>query len=204
MDIYTSQAEAQGFVTIRYHRPDGDYGDYTSANFEDFWGLHLWTSLGGLTGWTEPKRADGIDDYGAYFVINAADYPDVLDFSLPLNFIVHRGNEKDPPDSPDRSFEPSQQRDHLAAIGRRGGLQPARRGRGLCHRCTTAGRQATTATTPAPTTNDFWGMHTWGGAADPGWTTPRKPVDQDNFGVIFEVPLFENAAAAQLHPAPRR
>ena len=25
--IYTSQADAQGYVTIRYHRDDGDYGD---------------------------------------------------------------------------------------------------------------------------------------------------------------------------------
>ena len=45
VDIYTSQAEAQGFVTIRYHRPDGDYGDYTSANFNDFWGMHAWGDI---------------------------------------------------------------------------------------------------------------------------------------------------------------
>ena len=31
--IYTSQAAADGFATIRYHRADGDY---------DGWGLHLW------------------------------------------------------------------------------------------------------------------------------------------------------------------
>ena len=28
---------------IHYHRADGDYGDYTSSDFTDFWGLHVWT-----------------------------------------------------------------------------------------------------------------------------------------------------------------
>jgi pullulanase-type alpha-1,6-glucosidase len=41
--------------------------------------------------------------------------------------------------------------------------------------------------------NDFWGLHTWLGADDPGWTTPRKPADQDIFGPVYQVPLFENA-----------
>jgi hypothetical protein len=41
--------------------------------------------------------------------------------------------------------------------------------------------------------NDFWGLHTWGGAEDPGWTTPRKPAYIDIFGPVFKV------AAARRH-----
>lgn len=41
--------------------------------------------------------------------------------------------------------------------------------------------------------NDFWGLHTWGGAADHGWTTPRKPARTDPFGMVFDVPLFGDA-----------
>ena len=32
-DAATSQAPAQGYATVHYHRPDGQYGG---------WGLHLW------------------------------------------------------------------------------------------------------------------------------------------------------------------
>ena len=99
---YGSQASAQGFATVRYHRPDGDYGDPTSPDYNDFWGLHLWgdaidPSEG--TGWTDPKKPDGIDDYGIFW--------DVLlqDPSQPLNFIIHRGDNKDP--GPDQDFTPN-------------------------------------------------------------------------------------------------
>lgn len=33
-----SQADAEGTVTVRYHLPDGNYGNPASSNFEDFWG----------------------------------------------------------------------------------------------------------------------------------------------------------------------
>ncbi|HSN77074.1 MAG TPA: pullulanase-type alpha-1,6-glucosidase, partial [Anaerolineae bacterium] len=191
--VYTSQADAQGYVTVRYHRPDGDYGDYTSSNFEDFWGLHLWTSLGGLTDWDNPKRADGIDEYGAYFIINEADYPGVLDFSLPLNFIVHRGNEKDPVDSPDRSFDPSQ----FATIWLQSGdvevytQQGAAEGFALLHYRRPAGDYGDYT---SANYNDFWGMHAWGDITNSvAWDNPLRPVDQDTFGVVFKVDLTANA-----------
>ena len=38
---------------------------------------------------------------------------------------------------------------------------------------------------------DFWGLHTWQAAADPGWTTPLKPTGQDLFGLYFDVPLVD-------------
>ena len=91
--VYTSQAAAQGFVTIHYQRPDGDYTG---------WGLHLWGDAiepGEATEWAAPKPPDGVDEFGAYW--NVA----VQDVTLPVNFIVHHGDEKDP--GPDQSMIPA-------------------------------------------------------------------------------------------------
>ncbi|MBE2231901.1 MAG: pullulanase-type alpha-1,6-glucosidase, partial [Anaerolinea sp.] len=191
--IYTSQADAQGYVTIRYHRPDGDYGDPTSSNFADFWGLHLWTPLGDLTGWTTPKPFDGIDEYGAYYIIRKADYPAVLDFSLPINFIVHRGNDKDPADGPDRSFQPSQ----FAAIWLQSGdsavytQQGAADGFALLHYRRPAGDYGDYTSSNF---NDFWGMHAWGDITNTvSWDNPLRPVAFDTFGAVFKVNLTANA-----------
>ncbi len=41
--------------------------------------------------------------------------------------------------------------------------------------------------------SDFGGLHTERGPDDPGWTTPRKPVDQDFFGITFKVPLNDKS-----------
>jgi pullulanase-type alpha-1,6-glucosidase len=186
---YTSQAAAQGFVTVHYQRPDGDYGDYTSDDYADFWGLHLWgdaidPSEG--TGWTTPRKPDGEDDYGVYFNIL------VQDVNQPVNFIVHKGDVKDPADSPDRAFTPADtasiwlMQDDVEVYTQRGAAE----GFATLHYHRPAGDYGDFASDDY---NDFWGLHTWGGAEDPGWTTPRKPNNQDMFGLVFEVPLFANA-----------
>ncbi len=98
---YTSQAEAQGFVTLHYHRDDGDYGDPTSMDFNDFWGLHLWgDSIDPSEGteWTNPKKPTGFDDYGPFWDVQIANA------AQPVNFIIHRGDTKDP--GPDQSLIP--------------------------------------------------------------------------------------------------
>jgi len=185
-------ADAQGYVTIRYHRPDGDYGDPTSSNFADFWGLHLWTPLGDLTGWTTPKPFDGIDEYGAYYIIRKADYPGVLDFSLPLNFIVHHGNDKDPADGPDRSFQPSQ----FAAIWLQSGdsavytQQGAADGFALLHYRRPAGDYGDYTSADYA---DYWGLHLWGDTTETvEWANPLKAIGQDRFGVVFQIGLTPN------------
>lgn len=44
--------------------------------------------------------------------------------------------------------------------------------------------------------NDYWGMHVWSGAASPtAWSAPVKPVREDAFGVVFEVPLAPGAGS---------
>jgi hypothetical protein len=54
-----------------------------------------------VTEWTTPKPFLGEGEYGRFAFI------EVLDESKPVNFIVHRGDAKDPAGSPDRSFDPA-------------------------------------------------------------------------------------------------
>ncbi|KAA3665386.1 MAG: hypothetical protein DWQ04_00880, partial [Chloroflexi bacterium] len=187
--IYTSQAAAQGYVTIRYHRDDGDYGT-ASADYTTFWGLHLWGDAiadGVGTDWTSPRPFDGIDDYGAYWnvPIQATD--------VHVNFIIHRGDVKDP--GPDQSLIPSDN----ASVWIQSGDETIYPSHGaadstvVLHYHRDAGDYGDYASTDF---NDFWGMHVWTGAANPNpsWSEPVKPVDSDIFGQIFNVPLVADAA----------
>jgi glycosidase len=91
------------YAVIHYARPDGDYGDHTTGNAADFWGLHLWGDAIApeeATDWTSPKPFLGEDEYGRFAFVKLAND------TLPVNFIVHRGDTKDPDNSPDRSFDP--------------------------------------------------------------------------------------------------
>ncbi|MGD8586585.1 MAG: alpha-amylase family glycosyl hydrolase, partial [Chloroflexota bacterium] len=185
---YTSQAEAQGYVTIRYHRDDDDYGT-PSADYNTFWGLHLWGDAiadGVGTDWASPRPFDGIDDYGAYWnvPIKAVD--------VPVNFIIHRGDAKDP--GPDQSMIPFED----ATIWIQSGDETIYPSRGAAentvvlryHRAD--GDYGDYASTDF---NDFWGMHVWTGAANPNpsWQEPVRPVGFDIFGPIFNVPLADGA-----------
>ncbi len=98
------QAPTSPYALIHYSRPAGDYGDHTTGDANDFWGLHLWGDAidpAESTEWTSPKPFLGEDEYGRFAFVKLADD------SRPVNFIVHRGDAKDPDNSPDRSFTPS-------------------------------------------------------------------------------------------------
>jgi pullulanase-type alpha-1,6-glucosidase len=177
---YTSQAAAQGYATIHYHNPDGDYAD---------WGLHLWgdaidPSEG--TDWNSPKPATGSDDFGLYWDVALSDV------SQALNFIIHRGDEKDP--GPDQSFIPEQS----ASVWIMSGDETiytqkgAAMGFATLHYHRPDGNYGDYSSSDF---NDFWGLHTWGDASDPGWTSPRKPARMTIFGPAFEVPLNPNPTA---------
>ena len=80
-------------VTLHYQRPAGDY---------EGWGLHLWgDAIAGseATTWNSPRSFDEEDDFGRYAVIK------LRDPSQPVNFIIHRGDQKDTP--PDRQYSPA-------------------------------------------------------------------------------------------------
>ncbi|MCC6458018.1 MAG: pullulanase-type alpha-1,6-glucosidase [Caldilineaceae bacterium] len=174
--FYTSQAAAQGYVNIHYHRDDGNYTD---------WGLHLWgdgISEDVVTEWASPRPPDGSDAYGIFWQVP------IEDATLPLNFIIHKGDEKDP--GPDQSLIPQE----TAAVWIQSGNETiypqlcAATDTAVLHYRRPAGDYGDYNSTNFA---DFWGLHTWQAAEDPGWTMPRKPDAFDPFGAVFNVPLID-------------
>jgi pullulanase-type alpha-1,6-glucosidase len=95
---YRSRSAAEGVVTLRYHRPEGDYGDFTSTDFNDFWGLHLWS---GTDPSIFPSGADNIG-WQTPFKPNLPQDKFGIGFRVPLaentptwTYILHRGDTKD-------------------------------------------------------------------------------------------------------------
>ncbi len=179
-NTYTCQADAQGFVTIHYHRDDANYTN---------WGLHLWGDSidpSEATAWSNPKTPTGSDDYGIYWEIQ------IIDSAETVDFIIHNGDDKDP--GPDQSFVPIND----ATIWIQSGDETIYSQRGAAEGFATLHYHRPAGDygdyTSADYT-DFWGLHTWGGVGDPAWMTPRKPGSFDTFGAIFEVALTESAEA---------
>ncbi len=90
---------ASAYAVIHYAREDGDYGDHTTGDYNDYWGLHLWGDIDETIEWTAPKPFLGEDDNGRFAWIKLA--PNAQE----IGFIVHRGDAKDGTDS-DRFFNP--------------------------------------------------------------------------------------------------
>ncbi len=170
--LYTSQAAAQGFVTIHYNRPDGDYNQ---------WGLHLWgegIADDTATDWETPRPVDGTDDFGVYWNVPIADV------THPLNFIIHQGDEKDP--GPDQSLLPQES----AAVWIKSGDETI-----YPQLCAATNKAIIHYRRPARDYGDyeseefvdFWGLHAWNATEDPGWETPYKPTAEDLFGLVFQL-----------------
>jgi hypothetical protein len=185
---YNSQASAQGFATVRYHRPDGVYGDPASSDYNHFWGLHLWGDAivpSESTDWTDPKKPDGKDDYGIFWHVL------LQDPSQPVNFIIHRGDNKDP--GPDQGFTP----DDMATVWVQSGDFEIYAQRGAAEGYATLHYHRPNGDYGDPTSpdyNDFWGLHVWTGAESPSdWTEPVRPAYFDLFGAVYEIPLTPDA-----------
>ncbi|HEX6235566.1 MAG TPA: pullulanase-associated domain-containing protein, partial [Acidimicrobiales bacterium] len=88
--VYGSRGAAEDFALIHYRRPAGDYGDPSSSDFDDFWGLHVWTGAVTEPPWTDPVRPVGEDVFGIVFGV------DLVDDADQLAYILHRGDTKDP------------------------------------------------------------------------------------------------------------
>jgi len=187
--IYTTQADAQGYATIRYHRDDGDYGDATSTDFNDFWGLHLWGDAidpNEGTDWTSPKPPTGIDGFGAFWDVQ------IVDSSQPLNYIIHRGDAKDP--GPDESFIPAE----TATVWKMSMDEEIYPSRGAAEDFATIHYHRADGDYGDSTStdfNDFWGLHVWDGALNPNpaWQDPVRWSGLDVFGPEFVVDLVDDA-----------
>ena len=65
----TRRSSGFDYAVIHYNRPAGDYGDHTTGDFNDFWGLHLWGDAidsSEVTDWTAPKPFEGEDEFGRF------------------------------------------------------------------------------------------------------------------------------------------
>ena len=167
---FASSAAALGKTVIHYKRADGAY---------DGWGLHLWGDAVDpteITQWGAPKLPTGTDDYGATFEIKLADP------TKPVNFIVHKGDAKDP--DADRSFIPAKnytvwlKSADATVYGQRGAAEDF----AVIHYRRPAGDY------------DGWGLHMWTGfAGSVTWDKPFASSGTDAFGVYFKVPLTAGA-----------
>jgi pullulanase-type alpha-1,6-glucosidase len=186
--VYKSQAAAQGYVTIHYNRPDGVY---------DGWGLHLWGDAiddSVSTSWDTPRPYDNIDAFGAYWNVP------IVDATQQLNYILHKGGDKDP-NGDDQSLIPSQTPavwiKSMTGIFTQACAADGAFGSAILHYHRPAGDYGDYNSSNF---EDFWGLHTWGAAEDPGWITPRKPAEVGVFGPRFEVPRINgNALGYILH-----
>ncbi|MBP2474170.1 pullulanase-type alpha-1,6-glucosidase [Crossiella equi] len=92
--VHANRAAAERRVELRYHRPDGDYTDWTLYH----WGGSATPS----PSWTESQRPDGRDGFGIRFSVPLAEG------ATGLSYLLHRGDAKDP--GPDQRVE-------LGAVG---------------------------------------------------------------------------------------
>ncbi|MFJ4683184.1 pullulanase-type alpha-1,6-glucosidase [Streptomyces sp. NPDC088789] len=69
-------------AVLHYHRADGNH---------DGWGLHVWTGAAQPTDWSRPLMPVRTDAFGAVFEVPLAEG------ATHLNYILHKGDEKDLP-----------------------------------------------------------------------------------------------------------
>ncbi|MEZ4861654.1 MAG: pullulanase-type alpha-1,6-glucosidase [Caldilineaceae bacterium] len=168
------------YAVIHYQRSDNDYGDETTGNYNDFWGLHLWgdaidASEG--TEWTTPKPFLGEDGYGRFAWIK------LQDAGKDVNFIVHRGDVKDGTDA-DRLFNPATDGPEIWLKQDDPNVYTAQ----------AAAQGFVTIHYSRPdATYTGWGLHLWGDAIADGvgtdWANPRPFDGVDSFGAYWNVPI---------------
>ncbi len=171
-EVFTSQAAAQGYTTVHYNRPDGNYTG---------WGLHLWGDALApetRTTWEQPRQPDGTDQYGPYWNVP------IVAADAQLGFIIHNGDAKDP--GPDQFVTPASTPNAWIASGQN-----------ALHKTRAAAENvAILHYRRDDNTYEGWGLHVWNGAANPtDWTAPLQPAGQDAYGVYFRVPLAEGATS---------
>jgi hypothetical protein len=144
------------YAIIHYFRADGDHGDHTTGDFNDYWGLHLWGDAlhpSEVIEWTNPKPFLGQTEYGRFAWVKLAPSGGTL------GFMVHRGDTKDGTDA-DRFFDVNvspeiwlKSEDPNAYTS-----QAAAQGYATVRYHRPDGDYGTAG----PDYNTFWGLHLWG------------------------------------------
>lgn len=189
---------AAKYAIIHYRRADGDYGDHTTGDYNDFWGLHLWGSaVANPTEWTSPVPFLGETPYGRFAMV------ELSGGSGNINFIIHRGDVKDT--EPDRSFALAGGAEIFLVEGDEAHYRSEAEVNGYV-----TFRYRRDDGNYGIDTENYWGLHIWsaGGstaldpAAETDWFAPRAPDGVDDFGAYWNVPLNADDPDAVNKPLP--
>ncbi|WP_165986338.1 pullulanase-type alpha-1,6-glucosidase [Streptomyces sp. YIM 98790] len=173
------QAVSRDWAVIHYHRPDGDYDD---------WSLWAWGDLHEseqFTQWPHGRPFTGRDAYGAFAWVRLAPGASSLGY-----LIVDGDGTKDV--EADRSVDLSATGEVWVESGRaealteppEGVYPPQDESTAVLHYRRPDGDY------------DGWGLHVWTGAQqETSWSEPLPPARFDAYGAVFEVPLAEGATS---------
>ncbi len=178
--------ETCDLATIHYRRRQADY---------DGWGLHVWgdTPLEGEVTWGAPLPPAGEDDFGLYWVV------EMNPGAKALNYIIHRGDEKDP--GPDQNMNFSQVGCEIWQVQGKPDqfTDPALALEAMVVKIVPAPpvgeNQAILHYRRVKADYDGWGLHIWGPTAVEGitWTNPLLPAGYDDYGIYWIVDMQPGA-----------
>ena len=181
-------------AVVHYQRP-GDYGDHTTGDYNDCWGLHLWGDAidpAEVTAWDTPKPFLGEDDWGRFAWVK------LQDAKQNVNFILHKGDDEGSWRFPGPQVQPGDRRPEIWL----------KQGDVTVYKSQAAAQGFVTIHYNRPDgIYDGWGLHLWGDAIADGvgtqWGSPRPYDGIDAFGVFWNVPIKDADAASQLHHPQR-
>ena len=172
---YTSRAEAQGYVTVHYRRPAGDY---------DGWGVYVFGGVDDseLTTWPATRPFTGTDSFGVFARVKIKPGGGPVER---VGVIVQKNGEKDVP--PDRFVDPAVASDVWFVSGDEA-TYPSQGD---------AQDYAVIHYHRDDNNYDGWTIYHWTGSASPtpSWEQSPGPDGTDAFGAFWKVPLLDGAPA---------
>ncbi|WP_437044102.1 pullulanase-type alpha-1,6-glucosidase [Streptomyces sp. enrichment culture] len=169
-------AVSRDHAIVHYKRADGNYDD---------WGLYAWGDLadGEATEWPRSHPFAGRDAYGAFAWVKLKPGASNVGF-----LVVDKDGNKDV--ATDRAIDVTRTGEVWIEQGKetvateRPEYPAQDTGKAVLHYHRADGNY------------DGWGLHVWGGAAEPtDWSKPLAPVRTDSYGAVFEVPLAQGATS---------
>jgi pullulanase-type alpha-1,6-glucosidase len=170
--VYPARATAQGYVTVHYRRPGGDY---------DGWGVYVFGGVDDseLTTWPATRPLTGTDAFGRFVNIK------LKGDGSKVGFIIGNNGVKDT--EPDRFVDPTTTSDGWVNQGQEKVYGSAGAGQdyAVIHYHRDDGNYA------------GWTIYHWTGSATPtpSWEASRGPDGIDGFGAFWLVPLLPGAPA---------
>ena len=182
----TFQTQTCEQAILHYQRRDANY---------DGWSLYVWGSTAETVTFDKSLSSSGKDDFGIYWVVKMNSGADLV------NYIIHKGNEKDP--GPDQTLK-------FADKGCEIWLVQGKATQYSDHAAAIAALVVNITQSPPPATDqviihyrrvkedyDGWGLHIWGPTAVQGitWTSPFQPAGQDDYGLYWVIDMQPGATS---------